>query len=268
MSIDTQTVARAQPETVALFVSDLHLQASMPRTAQAFFRFLDRHARGAQRLYLLGDLFEAWAGDDDIDDPFHRRVVDALRVLSDDGVDVFWICGNRDFLVGQRFAAEAGLTLLPDPYVATLAGQRIVLSHGDAACTDDLAYIAFRNQVREHSWQEHFLAQPLALRKKIIEGVRMGSRQAQVGKSAEIMDVNAVAIDALFDSSQSALMIHGHTHRPALHDHDGRLRYVLTDWDCDTDPPRAGWLSLEADGSLQRHDQSEGARLAGALDIA
>lgn len=255
MAPDTSPVTQAQPETVALFVSDLHLQEAMPRTAAAFFSFLQDHALTTQRLYLLGDLFEYWAGDDDLGTPFHLKVVQALRAVSDAGVEMYWISGNRDFLVGRQFAEAAGMQLLPDPYVLVAAGQRIVLTHGDAACTDDVNYMAFRNQVRNSAWQAAFLAQPLEARKKIIEGVRMGSREAQREKTARIMDVNAQAIAELFASSQASVMIHGHTHRPADHEHDGHRRHVLTDWDFD-DPAgsgRGGWLALGADGRISRH---------------
>ena len=124
---------KAQPETVALFVSDLHLQETMPRTTRAFFDFLRQHAIHAQQLYLLGDVFEYWAGDDDMATPYHQQVIGAIRAVSDAGVAVFWIAGNRDFLVGTGFAQASGLTLLPDPFVTTIAGQRVVLAHGDAS---------------------------------------------------------------------------------------------------------------------------------------
>jgi UDP-2,3-diacylglucosamine hydrolase len=252
----TAKSSTAQAGVLALFVSDLHLQDAMPRSAEAFLRFLDEQARHAKQLYLLGDLFEYWAGDDDLDSPFNRHIVDALRAVADAGVEIFWIAGNRDFLVGAAFAAAIGATLLPDPFVVTLAGQKIVLAHGDAQCTDDLAYMAFRAQVREPAWQAAFLAQPLAKRKEIIAGLREGSRAAQQMKSAEIMDVNPQAITALFDRAGAALMIHGHTHRPARHvsAHAGgdRLRYVLPDWDCEGSVPRGGWIALHSDGQLER----------------
>ncbi|MGI4849448.1 MAG: UDP-2,3-diacylglucosamine diphosphatase, partial [Janthinobacterium lividum] len=255
MAEDSSIVAKAQPETVALFVSDLHLQQAMPNTATAFFAFLAQHAVKTGQLYLLGDLFEYWAGDDDMETPFHQQVITALRQVSDAGVALFWICGNRDFLIGQRFAQACAMTLLPDPYALTLAGQHLVLSHGDAACTDDLAYMAFRTQVRDPAWQQGFLSQPLEARKKIIEGVRMGSRAAQREKSAEIMDVNPQAITDLFDRTGASTMIHGHTHRPAHHMHQGRQRHVLSDWDLDRDgmSPRGDWLAMDGDGCITRH---------------
>jgi UDP-2,3-diacylglucosamine hydrolase len=252
----------AQAATLALFVSDVHLQESMPRTAEAFLRFLHEQAMHARRLYLLGDLFEYWAGDDDIDEPFNRRIVDALRVVSDRGVELYWIAGNRDFLVGDGFAQAARMTVLTDPHVATLAGKRIVLAHGDAQCTDDAAYMAFRAQVRQPAWQQAFLSSPLAERKALIAKMRDGSKEAQRGKSYEIMDVNREAIDSLFADTGAQIMIHGHTHRPARHEHAGGcVRYVLPDWDCDAERPRGGWIALTADGTLERHG-SDGALIA------
>lgn len=250
------TANGAQPEPVALFVSDVHLQPALPRTTQAFIDFLRQRAVKAQQLYLLGDLFEYWAGDDDITTPYNAQIVNVIRGVSDAGVAVFWIPGNRDFLVGQDFASAAGLTLLPDPFVASIAGNRIMLTHGDAQCTDDQAYMAFRAQVRDPAWQRNFLAMPLAQRKAIIDGMRSGSREAQRSKSYEIMDVNADAIAALYATTGTAIMVHGHTHRPAVHEvqanGEKRVRHVLPDWDCDTEPARGGWLALYADGSFQR----------------
>jgi UDP-2,3-diacylglucosamine hydrolase len=256
--LSSASANKAQPETVALFISDLHLQGSLPQTTQAFFHFLQHHATNTRQLYLLGDVFEAWAGDDDIADTYNQQIVDAIRRVSDSGVEIFWMAGNRDFLASDGFAKAAGLTLLQDPFVAIIAGRRVVLTHGDAQCTDDAAYMAFRTQVRQPEWQQTFLAMPLAQRKSIIEGLRNGSREAQRGKSYEIMDVNADAIAALFETSATFLMIHGHTHRPACHMHQEsgstRIRHVLPDWDCDTDPPRGGWLAMNADGDLKRFD--------------
>lgn len=252
----TQPPSATTAQPVALFVSDLHLQATLPRTTQMFFDFLHRHAMQARQLFLLGDIFEYWAGDDDIVAPYNRQVAAAIRAVSDAGVAVFWMAGNRDFLVGAGFAQATAATILPDPFVATIAGQRLVLSHGDAQCTDDLAYMAFRAQVRQAGWQQQFLALPLAERKAIIDGMRQQSRIAQRGKSCEIMDVNPAAIAALFAGSDAALMIHGHTHRPARHEYQEngkrRVRHVLPDWDCEAQPARGGWLALGGDGEIRR----------------
>lgn len=255
---DISSAQQAQPETVALFISDLHLQASLPRTTQAFFDFLTQRAAGSPRLYLLGDIFEYWAGDDDLETPFNRAVADALLRLGDQGVQTFWIAGNRDFLAGTAFAEAAGLTILSEPHVLRLAGRDLTLAHGDAQCTDDTAYMAFRAQVRQTAWQQQFLAMPLAQRKAVIEGVRQNSKDANKDKAAEIMDVNADAIRRLYESTGTQVLIHGHTHRPALHavETDGqlRLRYVLPDWDYDAGTVRGGWISLTDDGTLHRFD--------------
>jgi UDP-2,3-diacylglucosamine hydrolase len=257
----------APARTLALFISDLHLQASHPRTAEAFFRFLTERAAHAERLYLLGDIFEYWAGDDDLDDPFNASVAAALRRVSDGGTAVYWLGGNRDFLVGAGFADAAGLTLLPEPHVATITGRggasrQVVLVHGDAQCTDDVKYMAFRTQVRDPAWQRQFLAMPLAQRKAIIAGLREGSRAAHGDKSYEIMDVTPAAVAALHADSATDVIIHGHTHRPALHDADGKRRYVLPDWELDvepatepaTGPARGGWIAIDEDGRILRHD--------------
>jgi UDP-2,3-diacylglucosamine hydrolase len=240
--------------TLALFISDLHLQASHPRTAEAFFRFLAERAVHAERLYLLGDIFEYWAGDDDLDDPFNRSVAAALRRVSEGGTAVYWLGGNRDFLVGTGFAEAAGLTLLPEPHVATIAGRQVVLVHGDAQCTDDVKYMAFRAQVRDPAWQQQFLAMPLAQRKAIIAGLREGSRAAHGEKSYEIMDVTPDAVAALHADSGTDVIIHGHTHRPALHEADGKQRYVLPDWELDAEPIRGGWIAIDDDGRIRRVD--------------
>ncbi len=251
----TDTVNEAQPEMVALFVSDIHLKESMPATIAAFIDFLQRQGARAKQLYLLGDLFEYWAGDDDIAPPLHRQIVTELRALSDAGTALFWLAGNRDFLVGPAFARATGITLLPDGTVVEIAGRQIVLAHGDAQCTDDTGYIAFRNEVRQTQWQQDFLAMPLAQRKAIIAGMRTQSRDAQSTKSADIMDVNPHAIDALFSATDTTLMIHGHTHRPATHrDAAGRTRHVLPDWDCEAEPPRGGWIGLDTAGQIRRFD--------------
>ncbi len=246
----------AQLATVALFVSDLHLTAAMPKTAQAFFDFLQQEACKAQQLYLLGDIFEYWAGDDDIAEPFNQRVIDALRAVSDAGTRIFWIAGNRDFLAGDAFAQAAGLKLLAEPHTVEIAGLPVVLMHGDALCTDDHAYMAFRRQVRDPEWQAAFLVRPLAERKAIIAGMREGSREAQREKTMAIMDVNEGEVAKLFASSRVKTLIHGHTHRPASHETAAGTRHVLTDWDGDhanDGDRRGGWLAITADGRLHRH---------------
>jgi UDP-2,3-diacylglucosamine hydrolase len=242
---------------VALFISDLHLQQDAPHTAAAFFAFLRVQAPLAQQLYILGDLFEYWAGDDDLDASFNASVVAALRGAADAGVALYWMAGNRDFLIGAAFAAASRVTLLPDPSIVSIAGRRLVLTHGDAACTDDIDYQQLRRQLRDPTWQRGFLAQPLATRLAQIAALREGSRNAQKTKNAAIMDVNADAIAGLFQDTATDCMIHGHTHRPASHvvvldDAIQRARHVLSDWDFEHGNTRGDALAIDADGKISR----------------
>lgn len=242
----------------ALFISDLHLQAAHPRTAAAFLDFLSLHAAAARSLYLLGDIFEYWAGDDDLDEPFNRHIVNAIRAFGDAGAAVFWIAGNRDFLAGAGLAHAAGMTMLDEPHVAVIGGQRIMLVHGDAQCTDDLKYMEFRAMVRQPAWQAQFLALPLEQRKNIIAGLRSASREQQGDKSYEIMDVAPHAIAQVFASTATDTMIHGHTHRPALHIANGTRRFVLPDWELDAEPVRGGWITVDDAGVIARHGLNGG----------
>ena len=240
---------------VTLCVSDVHLSEPQTRTTEFFLAFLSQHARQANHLILLGDLFEYWAGDDDMATPFHQCIVTALRTVREQGCQIYWMAGNRDFLVGSQFAATIGLSLLDDPSQIEIHGERIVLTHGDAQCTDDLAYMAFRQTVRQPERIKQFLSMPLAQRKTFIEGVRKESVQEQKGKSMAIIDVNPQAIQQLFQDSGCKILIHGHTHRPHIHQTEDGLRYVLPDWECDQHPeqPRGGWLSIGADAQIQVH---------------
>ncbi|MFL9608678.1 UDP-2,3-diacylglucosamine diphosphatase [Methylobacillus sp. Pita2] len=217
----------------SLLISDLHLCDSRPAITAQFLGFLQQQASQAEALYILGDFFEYWAGDDDLAQ--HQPIIQALRTLSEQGTQLYFMHGNRDFLIGKAFAAAAGLTLLPDPTLVTLYGKRALLSHGDALCTDDVAYQDFRRQVRAPAWQQAFLQQPLSARKDQIEALRQRSEQEKSGKRESIMDVNAEAVAALLrEYDYPELFIHGHTHRPALHplEVDGRRvdRWVLGDW--------------------------------------
>ncbi|MBY0573004.1 MAG: UDP-2,3-diacylglucosamine diphosphatase [Undibacterium sp.] len=246
------TKNRAQAKLLALFVSDIHLSDSLPNTTVAFLDFLKTTARNTERLYLLGDLFEYWAGDDDIDDQYNHHIVSALRELHQCGVQLFWMAGNRDFLVGKRFANETGAQILSDPHPLELAGKSLLLSHGDSLCTDDTNYIAFRAMVRQENWQTQFLSKPLTERKAIINHMRLASKEDQRSKSMEIMDVNQGAVNRLFETSQAKILIHGHTHRTALHQEFLGLRYVLPDWDCEQKEHwRGGYLSLHQDGKFE-----------------
>ncbi|NLF55763.1 MAG: UDP-2,3-diacylglucosamine diphosphatase [Thauera phenolivorans] len=232
----------------ALFISDLHLCEERPATTTAFLDFLDGPAREAASLLILGDLFEYLAGDDDLESPFNRELCAALKALAGHGTRVFFMRGNRDLLAGEGFAEAAGLHLLPDPSIVAFGdgedAPRLLLSHGDALCTDDLAYQAYRRQVNDPTWQAGFLAQPLAARKAFIESLRQQSESAKKTKATEIMDVNAAAVEALLRAHRGPTLVHGHTHRPARHVHavDGRecVRWVLADWH-DT----ATWLRFD-----------------------
>jgi UDP-2,3-diacylglucosamine hydrolase len=218
----------------SLFISDLHLCAKEPQIARLFSHFMQCIAPGADALYILGDLFEYWAGDDDLDEPFHRSIVHALHELAASGIRIYLLHGNRDLLMGQVMAKACGAMLLQDPTLLDLYGTPTLISHGDALCTDDAAYQAFRNQVRSAEWQKTFLAQPLDERKGFIEWLRSQSEQEKQGKAMDIMDVNADAVTALLREHGYPRLIHGHTHRPKRHLHsvDGHEceRWVLGDW--------------------------------------
>jgi UDP-2,3-diacylglucosamine hydrolase len=217
-----------------LFISDLHLTPERPLPVQLFYRFINEIAPRAQALYILGDFFEAWVGDDDLGLPFHQEIAAALKSLSAQGIPVFFLPGNRDFLVGTAFAEAAGLTLLADPTELTLFAIPTLLTHGDSLCTDDAAYQDFRKQVRDPAWQHQFLAQPLAQRHALAKTLRERSEYAKADKKPEIMDVNSAAIGKLLDAHPATRIIHGHTHRPAQHEHQHHgmrcERCVLPDW--------------------------------------
>ncbi len=220
-----------------LFISDLHLSAHEPATVERFLKFLAGDARDAQRVTILGDLFDYWAGDDDLDDPFNQHIVAALRSLSALGVAIAFMAGNRDFLFGERFAAVAGVTLLPDPCRYDLNGLPILLTHGDCLCTDDADYQRFRASVRVPDWQAAFLARSLADRKQEIAALRARSEAEKYGKPMAIMDVNEEAVIRLMARHQARALIHGHTHLQGCHTHEveGALcqRWVLGDWPAD-----------------------------------
>jgi UDP-2,3-diacylglucosamine hydrolase len=217
----------------SIFVSDLHLCASRPAINRIFHEFLRGPAACSEALYILGDLFEYWPGDDD-DDPFNAAILASLRQLANNQVKLYVMHGNRDFLLGGHFAAASGATLLPDPTVIEVHGTATVLMHGDTLCTDDTRYQAFRAEVRGASWQTRFLAQSLVSRRKIVEGLRSDSNQDKASKSNTIMDVTASAVESAFRTHQCSRLIHGHTHRPNMHRHmvDGQMceRRVLADW--------------------------------------
>ena len=216
-----------------LFVSDLHLDAQWPEANAQFLEFLRHEAVHASTLYILGDLFEAWVGDDD-PDPARGAIADGLRDLTTRGVACFILHGNRDFLLGQDFCARAGAHLLPDPVLANFGGEAVLLTHGDALCDDDHAYQELRSAVRDPAWQRRFLALPLATRIALVDRARKGSQAHTSRTIPYVMDVNPAAAEAAYRATGATRIIHGHTHRPGLHDGqiDGRAvqRIVLGAW--------------------------------------
>jgi len=216
-----------------LFIADLHLSTEEPAITAGFLRLLEGEARTAEALYILGDLFEAWIGDDD-PNPLHAAVAAAIRALVESGVPCYFIHGNRDFLIGMRFARQSGMTLLPAEKVLTLYGERVLIMHGDTLCTDDVGYQRFRAKVQQRWLQTLFLSLPLFIRQRIAAKMRAGSKASNQTKSDAIMDVNQQAVSEVMRQHHVRHLIHGHTHRPAIHDlqiegHPAR-RYVLGAW--------------------------------------
>jgi UDP-2,3-diacylglucosamine hydrolase len=216
-----------------VFVSDVHLDATAPNATQQFLAFLDTQVANAEALYILGDLFEVWIGDDD-PDPEKGRVIGALRALTDRGVACFVIHGNRDFLLGRQFCDKAGARLIPDPVVIELDGERVLVTHGDALCTDDHAYQELRSSVRTAEWQKRFLSLPFEVRDKFANKARAGSKAHTTRTAPRIQDVNPVAVETAYRTARVRRIIHGHTHRPGIHDTvvDGEpaQRIVLGAW--------------------------------------
>jgi UDP-2,3-diacylglucosamine hydrolase len=217
-----------------LFISDLHLDAERPEMTALFGRFIDEEAHAAEALYILGDLFEAWVGDDDPSEP-GAVVAEKLSGLRASGVPVYFMRGNRDFLLGGDYAHRAGMTILPDPSVVMLHGTPTLLLHGDTLCSDDVAYQQFRTQTRDPRWQRQFLSQPLAARLAFAQHARAESQAHQSGLKAQgtmeaITDVNTSTVESSLARFGIDRMIHGHTHRPAVHGHANGERIVLGDW--------------------------------------
>ena len=231
----------------SIFVSDLHLTPERPPANETFFRFLKGPASGADALYVLGDLFETWVGDDDLDDPFNASIADALRAFSARGVALYFMHGNRDVLAGDAFIRSCGAQLIADPLLIDLHGARTLLMHGDTLCTDDVEYQKFRAYAHDAANQRRFLEQPLAARKEQMTGMRADSQRSKQAKTAEIMDVAPAAVALVLREHGYPRLIHGHTHRPGRHVHrvDGHdcERWVLTDW-----YGRAGYLRCDRDG--------------------
>ncbi len=234
-----------------LFISDLHLEDERPDISGWMLEFLAGPARSAEALYILGDLFEYWIGDDAVS-PTARALAEHTAALARNGLKIYFQHGNRDFLLGHAYAVEAGLELLPEHHVADLYGQPTLLLHGDSLCTDDTEYQAFRAQSRNPDWQAAVLAMSVPERIAMAKGAREASAEHKGAASMEIMDVNGEAVQRAFVEHGVTRMIHGHTHRPAVHRHelpDGATaeRYVLSDW------YRAGsYLEVTADGITRK----------------
>lgn len=232
--------------TYSLLISDLHLDPARPEHLAALETLLDNHAGKADRLYVLGDLFEAWIGDDD-DSPFNRQAIDAFRRFSDAGSELFFMHGNRDFLLGDKFADDCGGALLDEGTVADLYGTRALLMHGDSLCTEDHAYQQFRAMARDPQWQQGMLAKPLEERRALAQGMRMQSQGNNANKPENIMDVTPAEVVRVMEDAGVQHLIHGHTHRPAVHDVDLKdgtgTRWVLGDWGA-----LGWWIVADGDG--------------------
>jgi len=217
-----------------LFISDLHLSEDAPERSEMLSDLLLHRRLDFDTLYILGDLFDFWIGDDGVDLLGHRSTIDLIRSISERGVEVYIMHGNRDFLIGEEFCTMTGATLLADPTVLELRGQPVLLCHGDHLCTDDVEHQQFRQQARQPEWQQSILQQDLQQRLQFAQSVRAQSDMAKSSKTESIMDVTASAVTEAYRRSGTRLMIHGHTHRPAIHrqhiDHDEVLRIVLGDW--------------------------------------
>ena len=217
----------------ALFISDLHIDASRPAITDQFLGFLAAEAVRADALYILGDLFESWVGDDAADSS-QAAAIEGIHALTSRGVPCFVMHGNRDFLLSEQFCRMSGAQLLPDPLIVTLYGEPVLVMHGDALCTDDRAYQRLRATVREPAWQRQFLALPIASRRALAGAARAGSQAHTAAVEYAITDVNAGSVAAALRGAGTATLLHGHTHRPAIHalQVDGRpcTRIVLGDW--------------------------------------
>ncbi len=234
-----------------LFISDLHLDPSRPAVTRAFLDLLAGEARSADALYILGDFFEVWIGDDD-DAELNQTVIAALNVLTSGGTPVYIMHGNRDFLIGKQFCQQSGCQLIPDPIVINLYGRDILLVHGDTLCTDDTEYMQFRQQCRSEAWQSALLSHSIEQRRLLAQQMRADSKEANSNKADDIMDVNLGEVLRMFEQHGVDLMIHGHTHRPAIHQLDNSAqRVVLGDWH-DT-----GWIiRYPADGEFKLEEFS------------
>lgn len=246
----------ANNKNKTLFISDLHVESVNSAVFRSLLSLLDHQARGADALYILGDLFEAWVGDDDINEA-GDQIAGALQALSQQGTRIYLMHGNRDFLLGPDYAARCGGELIQEPLVVDLYGQSVVLLHGDSLCTRDTAYMSYRAQVRDPAWQKTFLQRPLLERHMVAQQIRQQSKDANSHKASDIMDVTHQEVIDLLAKLQVNLMIHGHTHRPGIHTirltepingkHEA-VRIVLGSWDS-----KAWMLEFSADGYDLKH---------------
>ena len=211
------------------FISDIHLSEDNPHLTSAFKTFLNESKEACTHLFILGDLFEIWIGDD-IASSFHQEIKKALIEFTTSGPEAFLMHGNRDFLIGEDFANEVGISILPDPYTIDINGLKKILSHGDFLCTDDNDYIDFRNKVRSEEWQKDFLSKSINERNEIANSLRSESKNATSKKSLDITDVNIESVNNFLEENKPDLFIHGHTHRPQVHNSDLSKRIVLGDW--------------------------------------
>ena len=225
------------------FISDIHLSKDNPHLTDAFKTFLIESKEVCTHLFILGDLFEIWIGDDD-DNSFHQEIKTALSEFTSNGPQTFFMHGNRDFLIGKTFANEVGVSILSDPYTLNINGLNVILSHGDFLCTDDVDYMDFRNRVRSEEWQKDFLSKSIGERNEIANSLRSSSKDATSEKSLEITDVNLEAINDFIQKNQPDIFIHGHTHRPKIHQDDLFKRVVLGDWD------KSGWCLSITENNL------------------
>lgn len=226
-----------------LFISDLHLNEERPATSRALLRFLITHCHTGDELYILGDLFDAWLGDDD-ESAFVQPIVAALLASSRNGVSIHLMPGNRDLLLGERFAERIAATLLPDPCCLAFDGRRVLLAHGDALCSADLGYQRYRRFIRAPLTRHLLMALPLPARRRIAATLRQRSRTHTAAKPAPLLDVAPATVEATLLAHQARLLVHGHTHRPARHVHANGVRFVLGDWDGNS----ARYLSWPAGG--------------------
>ncbi len=225
------------------FISDIHLSEDNPHLTDAFKAFLNESKESCSHLFILGDLFEIWIGDDN-DNSFNQEIKKALINFTSNGPKTFLMHGNRDFLLGEAFASEVGISLLSDPHTLDINGLKTILSHGDFLCTDDTNYIDFRNKVRSEDWQKNFLSKSIDERNDIASSLRSHSRDATSKKSLEITDANPETVNNFIKENKPDIFIHGHTHRPKIHDYDSSKRVVLGDWD------ESGWYFSIIENSL------------------